>query len=132
MMSAGEAESIVRLIGHRRYGPIEPPDGWFDNGTLPIAVMWKNRSSGLDHFRGIIQVPRDGRDGTIHIGPRGGRKCSGPLIPEEAHNGRTVMKWSLTCSDGLTAKGSLRYRHRDEYVIGEGEDSEGRDLALID
>ncbi len=132
MITAAEAESIVKQIGHREYGPIEPPIGWIDTGTLSIAVMWKNASSGLDHFRGIIRVPRDGQQGMIHVGPRGGRKCSGPLVPVEARDGRTVMKWSLTCSDGLTAKGSLRYRQWDEYVIGEGEDSEGRDLALID
>jgi len=132
MISAAEAESIVKLIGHREYGPIEPPEGWSDTGTVRIAVMWKNASSGLDHFRGIIRVPREGRDGAIQVGPRGGRKCSGPLTPAGETDGRTVMKWSLTCGDGLTAKGSLRYRQKDDYVIGEGEDSEGRNLALID
>jgi hypothetical protein len=132
MISATEAESIVKLIGHREYGPIDPPDGWSDTGTVRIAVMWKNASSGLDHFRGVIRVPREGRNGAIQVGPRGGRKCSGPLIPVEAQGGRAVMKWSITCSDGLTAKGSLRYRQKDHYVIGEGEDSEGRNLALID
>jgi hypothetical protein len=132
MFSAAEAESIVKLIGHREYGPIEPPEGWSDTGTVRIAVMWKNASSGLDHFRGIIRVPQEGTNGAIHVGPRGGRKCSGPLTPAGAAAGRTVMKWSLTCSDGLTAKGSLRYRQKDDYVIGEGEDSEGGNLALID
>ncbi len=133
MISAAEAESIVKLIGHREYGPIDPPEGWSDNnGTVRIAVMWKNASSGLDHFRGIIRVPREGENGAIQVGPRGGRKCSGPLIPAGAQDGRAVMKWSMTCSDGLTAKGSLRYRQKDDYVIGEGEDSEGRNLALID
>jgi hypothetical protein len=132
MISSAEAESIVGLIGHREYGPIDPPEGWSDTGTVRIAIMWKNASSGLDHFRGIIRVPREGRNGAIQVGPRGNRKCSGPLIPVEARDGRTVMKWSITCSDGLTAKGSLRYRQKDDYVIGEGEDSEGRNLALID
>lgn len=132
MISAGEAESIVKLIGHREYGPVDPPRGWLDTETIRIAVMWNNASSGLDHFRGVVQVPREGRNGVIQVGPRGGRKCSGPLIPAGAEDGRTVMKWSITCSDGLSAKGSLRYRRKDDYVIGEGKDSEGRNLALID
>ena len=132
MISAAEAVSIVKRIGHREYGPIDPPEGWSDTGTVRIAIMWKNASSGLDHFRGTIRVPREGRNGAIELGPRGGRKCSGPLTPAGATDGRTVMKWSVTCSDGLTAKGSLRYRPNDNYVVGEGEDSEGRSLALID
>jgi hypothetical protein len=130
--SAAEAESIVKLIGHRDYGPVDPPAGWLDAGTLRIAVMWKNASSGLDHFRGVVRVPREGGSGLIEVGPRGGRKCSGPLIPVGAEGGRAVMKWTLTCSDGLTAKGSLRYRKSDDYVVGEGQDSAGRGLALID
>ena len=132
MMSASEAEAIVRLIGHRDYGPIEQPEDWSAEDTLTIAVMWKNASSRLDHFRGSIRVPEGGRDGTIRVGRRGERKCSGPLIPERIEGGRTVMKWSLTCSDRLTAKGSLRYLATDDYVIGEGQDSEGGRLALID
>jgi len=28
MMSLSEAESIVRLVGHRKYGAVEPPAGW--------------------------------------------------------------------------------------------------------
>ena len=132
MITAAEAVSIVKRIGHRELGPIEPPEGWSDAAALGIEVMWKNATSGLDHFRGIIRVPQEGRNGTIQVGPRGGRKCSGPLTPAGATDSREVMKWSLTCSDGLTAKGSLRYRQSDDYVVGEGEDSEGGNLALID
>lgn len=41
MMTAAEAESIVKLVGHKTYGVVPPPEGWSTAGAPNIeAAAW--------------------------------------------------------------------------------------------
>ena len=134
MMTENEAVSILKAVGHRRYGPIEPPVGWSKPLTLKIQAVWSNDSSDVDKFEGQIRFPSDGADGSIRIGPDAGRDCNGTVTYDRKEENTIFMLWSLTCTDGVTAAGTLRIRklNGSSYLFGGGEDSKGRNVAIID
>lgn len=134
IMTEGEAVAIVKAVGHRKHGPIEPPEGWSESLSLRIQAIWGNDSSDVDKFEGKIRIPSDGSDGTIRIGPDAERNCSGIVTFDRQEEKTIYMLWSLSCTDGVTATGTLRLRKISDsaYLFGEGEDSKGRNVAIID
>ncbi len=143
MPSAAEAESIVRLVGHRTYGAIEPPTGWAASTSstgrtgsisIPIQVIWANNTSGVDIFGGRIRIPDGKMNGTMSLGGDSGRQCEGVVDYDRQESDRLFMRWRLTCADGLNASGTLTMKDvgRSTYVVGEGKDNRGRKVSLID
>lgn len=57
MMSAAEAEAIVKLIGHRKIGIVDPPADWTGSTLMRIQVIWGSEPSCRDGFDGQIGFP---------------------------------------------------------------------------
>ncbi len=143
MPSTAESESIVRLIGHRTYGAIEPPAGWTASTastnrtgsiSIPIQVIWANDSSGVDIFGGRIRIPEGQENGVITLGAGAGRQCEGVVNYDKRESDRLFMRWLLTCANDLNASGTLTMKDvgGSTYVVGEGKDNRGRKVSLIE
>ncbi len=144
MMRAPEAESIVRLIGHRKLGAVAAPEGWLAAvaasaertvpASLPIQVMWSNSSSGVDNFDGEILFTKGQETAAIKIGANAGRDCEGVVSYESEEKDKLNMLWGLTCADGVTASGKLTIRtdENDIHLVGQGEDSRGQIIAITE
>jgi hypothetical protein len=144
MMRAPEAESIVKLVGHRKLGAVAPPEGWLAAvaasadrtvpASLPIQVMWSNNSSGVDSFDGEILFSDGQKPGVIRIGTDAGRDCEGVVSYDSEEKDKVNMLWGLTCADGVTASGKLTVRmvDNDVHLVGQGEDSRGQIIAITE
>lgn len=134
MMTKGEAVAIIKVVGHRKYGPIKPPEGWPKPMALKIQAIWSNGSSDVDIVNGEITFPPGGKNGVMRIGPVAGRNCSGAVSYDRKEKDKVFMLWSLVCADGITATGTLAIRKvkNSTYLVGDGEDSKGRNVAIID
>ncbi len=144
MIATAEAEAIVKVVGHRRYGAVEPPAGWSAAATapadravpasLPIQVMWSNESFGVDSFDGEI-VFSDGQEtAMMRIGANAGHDCEGVVSYDSKDRDKVNMLWHLTCADGVTAKGKLTISMADNavHLVGQGEDSRGQIIAITE
>lgn len=133
MMTKGDAVAIVKAVGHRKYGSITPPEGWPKPLALKIQAIWSNESSNADKFAGQITFPPSGKNGAIRIGPDTGRDCSGAVIYDGKEEDKVFMLWSLACTDGVTARGKLTINKVGgaAHLVGDGEDSEGRNIAIV-
>jgi hypothetical protein len=144
MMPVSEAESIVRLVGHKEYGAVEPPAGWSaaiavpahrtEPASLRIQVMWSNASSGVDSFDGEILFSEGQETAVIKIGANTGRDCEGVVSYDREEMDKVNMLWRLTCADGVAASGKLTLRTADNaiHLVGQGEDSSGQIIAITD
>lgn len=134
MMSAVEAESIVKLVGHREHGAVDPPSGWPGMSGMRIQVLWANDDADVDKYEARIKLPTETEDGAIRIVPGVGRDCSGVVSYRGRREQVIMMSWSLSCADGMTANGTLRQRMypTSSYLVGDGTDSGGRNVAIID
>lgn len=133
-MTTSEAEYIVKLVGHREHGAIEPPTGWPDMSGTRIQVIWANDNADVDNYEARIELPTESMDGAIRIVPGAGRDCRGVVSYRGRGEQVITMSWSLSCADGTTAKGTLRQRmyQTSSYLVGDGTDSRGRNVAIID
>ena len=148
MFSADEAESIVRLVGHRKYGVVEPPAGWWVAAALPahstesisrlipVTVVWHNDSAGVDRFEAQMRFSQKGETGILKIDTTAGPACEGRVTYDRKTKDGFAMLWNLSCADGITANGELTIktvRGTDYvYLVGQGEDSRGRKVAIVD
>lgn len=142
MMSAGEAKSILRRIGHRKFGVPDAPPGWADGARLEdphvrLLVFWEAGVSGGDNvYRGILGL---GDESTYtHVVAEDGQTCSGTFDSGAARGGSGP--WALTCSNGRIAEGVFRITGAEGAgrrgpatltLAGTGTDAVGNGVVLV-
>ncbi|CCQ72415.1 exported protein of unknown function [Magnetospira sp. QH-2] len=95
--------------------------GWEER---PLAFSW----DGFDELiAGTVRIKQNSKTGYASISlPNGEGICSGTYKIIDPPYGT----WSLTCSNGLTAKGSLKAFGAGKGAAGEGEDSKNRKIKF--
>lgn len=88
----------------------------------PIAVEW----SGYDKpIAGMIELQQARGGGTVRMTlPNNDGQCSGSYRLEPGRGGT----WEISCTNGLTASGTLRDHGAGRGSSGEGTDSKGRSI----
>lgn len=134
MMTEAEAEAIVKAVGHRKYGPIEPPAAW--NAAAPSAaarrkldlvVLWAE-GNGTKRLTGTAYIGGKNQQTELRIfvGERG--SCHGALAPDSGVDSAKEGAWKLWCGDGSKASG--RYRTSGESAAGSGMDENANKVSL--
>ncbi len=131
MMTKGEAVAIAKAIGHRKYGPIEPPEGW-PGAKDPLSqrnlvVVWDG-GDGTKRLSGTANVGEKDQQTElrIYVGARG--SCHGALVPDSGAGSVQEGTWELQCGDGSKASG--RYRTTGESAAGSGKDGNANKVSL--
>jgi hypothetical protein len=131
MMTKGEAVAIAKAIGHRKYGPIEPPEGWpgakASLNQLYLVVVWDG-GDGTKRLNGTAYVGEKDQQTElrIYVGARG--SCHGMLVPDSGAGSVHEGTWELECGDGSKASG--RYRTTGESAAGSGKDGDANKVSL--
>jgi len=69
MMTISEAEFIVKLVGHREHGVVDPPAGWLDLSRMRTHVMRADEYADAGKYEARIELTTEAKDGTIRIVP---------------------------------------------------------------
>ena len=146
MMSAAEAKAILKLIGHRKLGPVKPPPEWYpetagkvDIPNLPFFAAWghsgrfKTTVPGrliFNNLAGTAEKPTLQGDIQTDAGPHGA--CNGGFELVQIEDLLFEGEWSLNCTDGVAAEGRLTIgKQQGESVLtGSGTDSEKQPVTL--
>lgn len=68
------------------------------------------------------------------MGTVGGRHCTGVVGHDRKEKDTLTMPWAVSCTDGVTASGKLTMKkiNGSTLLVGEGQDSRGRNVAMTD
>jgi hypothetical protein len=134
MMTKGEAAAIAKAVGHRKYGPLEPPAGWSGSSgaasaqsLFDLVVVWAG-DDGMTRLTGTAFIGENGQlaEMRIVVGARG--SCRGSLSPDSVADNVSEGAWELRCGDGSRASG--RYKTISELASGEGQDENANKVFL--
>lgn len=134
MMTKGEAVAIAKAIGHRKYGPIEPPEGW-PVAEKPIAakrqfdltVVWAG-ADGTKRLTGTAYIGEESQPTELRIYQGESGSCHGAMAPDTATGKPKEGSWELRCGDGSRASG--RYTTTGGSMTGSGKDGDANKVSL--
>jgi hypothetical protein len=124
-------KSATRAPEDKPEGPATPPSlqpAALTNGvaeTRPIAVLWDGMA---ETFAGKIELSRaQDRSATVSFAMPGGQpSCTGTL----QFAARSHGTWTVGCTDGNVASGTLAPIEPGKQSLGEGSDSRGRRVRI--
>lgn len=134
MMTEAEAEAIAKAVGHRKYGPIEPPEGWqgttapaADRRKLDLVVLWAGGDE-TKRLTGTAYIGGKDQQTERRIFVRAQGSCHGAPAPDSGAESAKEGAWKLWCGDGSKASG--RYRTSGESAAGSGKDENANKVSL--
>ena len=105
---------------------IDPPrvNRSASSSTRPIAVQWARYT---DLLSGTVSITEYGKNGTIRLTlPSADGNCIGAYETKDLK----VGTWVISCSNGITAAGSLKITSSAGGATGTGADNDGKPVSF--